>query len=429
MTAFDAYTREAELLLDLYPPRTDRERTQLEALLDGGPNRTLRTTLSVVQMRKRGAFFTGKSLADKLVGGIPSSPILGRVSDPTCGAGDLLLAAAAGLPIRGSLVETLSEWGTRLAGSDTTSEFVRLARARVAVLALQRGVNHDRLGPNELERILPMISEGNALAEKALYENADCILLNPPFGAMVSPPTCSWASGKITAAALFADRAVAMAGTGTHLAMILPDVLRSGSRYRRWREYIERQAKVLKVELHGLFDAATDVDVFLLHLIKTARVQTRGIGRAIALKETRRSETIGDFLHVNVGRVVSYRDRGRGPMRPFIAARALPKWRVWRGVERQKRTDGKGFLPPFVVVRRTSRPGDAHRAVGTIIAGREEVAVENHLIVLSPKDGRLTTCKELLARLKTERTNRWLDKRIRCRHLTVSAVKDLPWWD
>jgi len=35
----------------------------------------------------------------------------------------------------------------------------------------------------------------------------------------------------------------------------------------------------------------------------------------------------------------------------------------------------------------------------------------------------------LLASLTDRRTKAWLDERIRCRHLTVSAVRDLPIWE
>jgi hypothetical protein len=34
-----------------------------------------------------------------------------------------------------------------------------------------------------------------------------------------------------------------------------------------------------------------------------------------------------------------------------------------------------------------------------------------------------------VARLKDPRTTTWLNERIRCRHLTVGAVRDLPWWN
>jgi len=87
---------------------------------------------------------------------------------------------------------------------------------------------------------------------------------------------------------------------------------------------------------------------------------------------------------------------------------------------------GPAFNPPFVVIRRTSRPGDKFRAVGTAILGAKPVAVENHLIACTPKDGSVETCRVLLRQLRKPETNDFLNRTIRCRHLTVSSVKHLP---
>lgn len=67
------------------------------------------------------------------------------------------------------------------------------------------------------------------------------------------------------------------------------------------------------------------------------------------------------------------------------------------------------------------------RASAVLIRSDEPVAVENHLIVLTPRDGTIKTCKTLLEILACETTTEWLDKRIRCRHLTVGVLKELPW--
>jgi hypothetical protein len=304
---------------------------------------------------------------------------------------------------------------------------VRLARTRLALLALQRGAKHEHVAPATLERLFPQILQLDALNQNEDYEVADCILLNPPFGLVLAPVGCKWASGKITEAALFAEKAVERVRPGTHLSMILPDVLRSGSRYRRWRECIQLHTEVLKVEPHGLFDHTADVDVFLLHLVKRQSAFTHLRRCAIMPRSGARSQKVGDLFDIHVGPVVPFRDKGNGPLRPFIVAKTLPKWCVYEAGGEKKRTDGRGFQPPFVVVRRTSRPSDVHRAVATVIAGDEEIAVENHLLVLTPHDGKLETCKELLARLEKRATDRWLDKRIRCRHLTVSAIQEVPW--
>jgi len=83
--------------------------------------------------------------------------------------------------------------------------------------------------------------------------------------------------------------------------------------------------------------------------------------------------------------------------------------------------------PPFVVIRRTSSPSDNPRARATIIRGNQSVAVENHLIALKPKSGYVRDCQKLTKMLAKPATDIFLNQRIRCRHLTVSAVKDIPW--
>jgi hypothetical protein len=94
-----------------------------------------------------------------------------------------------------------------------------------------------------------------------------------------------------------------------------------------------------------------------------------------------------------------------------------------------RRFSTEPFIPPFVVVRRTSRVGQSHRAVGTIVTGSEPVAVENHLLVLIPRHSSLPKCRDLIRVLRSGQTNEWFDRRIRCRHLTAAALRQLPWWE
>ena len=91
-----------------------------------------------------------------------------------------------------------------------------------------------------------------------------------------------------------------------------------------------------------------------------------------------------------------------------------------------RRHEGLVYEPPFVVIRRTSRPGHPYRATATVIAGKRPIAVENHLIVCEPKDGKLGTCRKLMKQLKTPAVNEFLNARIRCRHLTVGSVAAIP---
>jgi hypothetical protein len=91
---------------------------------------------------------------------------------------------------------------------------------------------------------------------------------------------------------------------------------------------------------------------------------------------------LGDRFAVRIGSVVDYRDRHEGGEHPFIHSRDLPRWGTLSRISRTRRFAGRLVEPPFVAVRRTSRPGDAHRAIGTLVLGESPVAVENHVICL-----------------------------------------------
>jgi len=61
------------------------------------------------------------------------------------------------------------------------------------------------------------------------------------------------------------------------------------------------------------------------------------------------------------------------------------------------------------------------------VTSKDSIAIENHLLVAIPRDKKVGTCKKLLDLLKLDATSEWMNKRICCRHLTVSSVGDLPW--
>jgi hypothetical protein len=124
---------------------------------------------------------------------------------------------------------------------------------------------------------------------------------------------------------------------------------------------------------------------------------------------------------------VQYRHQHKGPWLPFVHARQLPLWERITDLPERIRSSERSFRPPFVLVRRTSRPGDRFRAAGTIITGQQNVAVENHLLVALPKDRTLRSCRALVTVLQHPASSDWLNQRICCRHLTVSALRELPW--
>ena len=57
------------------------------------------------------------------------------------------------------------------------------------------------------------------------------------------------------------------------------------------------------------------------------------------------------------------------------------------------------------------------------------VAVENHLFVLKPIDNTVETCIKMMKILKNKKTDNWINSRIRCRHLTIEVIKNIPLWN
>jgi hypothetical protein len=396
---------------------------RLRAALDGAPRRAAHKLVAIETLRASGAFFTGSHLARRLV-----KPFLAGLSprdvvlDPTCGVGDLLVAASEMLPTGRDLRATLAAWGSCLSGLDIHAEFVEVARLRIALAAIARGAR-GQVVPEELAGLLPFIRLGDAMHAEPSYRRASYVLANPPFTRVPAPDLCTWGSGKVNAAALFMEHFLTNTLPATKICAILPDVLRSGSRYERWRSAIAAAAVIDKVRLIGRFDKWADVDVFCIEL---TRERTTG-GRAAWPPLRGGGPTVGALFSVRVGAVVPHRHPEIGKRYAYIHAKSLPMWGEVRRIQESRRFSGPVFQPPFVAVRRTSKAGEGHRAIATIVEGKRKVAVENHLLVLTPRDGTLDSCRQLVAYLNSTRASRWLDKRIRCRHLTVGAVAELPW--
>lgn len=349
------------------------------------------------------------------------------IADPACGAGNLLLAAANRFSIKRSLKATLIDWGQSLAGFDRHVEFIRAAHLRLAILALWRGAEFDLPTRFQLESFFPHIRFGDGIRELATLPTVTHLLINPPFGPVNAPTKCAWAKGRITKAAIFFEQCLKALPPGASVSAILPDVLRSGSRYHRWREAIEARARVESVTPIGNFEIA-DVDVFLLglrtHSEKLRKRSRHGRWWGSAISDS----SVGDHFDVHVGAVVPHRlKKNEGPVYPYLHAKGLPFWGLFSPGNEEVAFAGKAIRPPFVAVRRTSSPSDRSRALGTIIRSRKSVAVENHLLVCIPKSGGLAACKDLLDVLKRPTTNAFLNRRIRCRHLTVGVVKEIPW--
>ena len=411
--SFSSY---ADGLLDLLI--TDRGTpAAVDVALDGGTAAVLRSSVPLESRRANGAFLTGRRLAESLIDEEGQSH--SQIVDPASGAGDLLLAAAKGLPRGPTALATLEGWGKRLIGRDLDDVMIRVARLRLALLAAQLTDAPLSVSEKRIERALPEVrcGDGRALA----YKEPVLMLLNPPFGTVVAKK--SWGFGRLPRAALFAEECFRAAPVGSSIRAILPDVLRSGSNLSRWRASVGELLSTATVERWGQFDRWTDIDVFLLR-------GERGPGGAeIAWWPTSEAEaTVSDSFRVRVGVVVPHRDAKSGPVSPYLCARDLPAKGEFRSGNKTRRHRGTRFEPPFVAIRRTSRPTETgQRLIATLVRGSEPVLVENHLIVCEPRDGTLATCRHLIQTLTSAETTDRINQRIRCRHLTVTAVKEVPY--
>jgi hypothetical protein len=355
-------------------------------ILNGETTLALQRLVPINARKEAGIFFTSTMLSDKVADHL--APMLrtgSKLVDPACGAGNLLLACAKYLPSGCNLQDTLEIWSNHILGYDLHYEFIRAAQTQDV-----------------------------------------CMIVNPPFGYMQAPEDCQWAAGKIQIAGWFLEKLLRTAPEGQHVVAVLPDVLRSGTRYRKWRDMLSRLCVSIDIELAGRFDTNTDVDVFILYAV--AGVDDTGQFQWPVLRPHNREthHIVSDFFDVHVGSVVPHRDSLEGPSYPYIHARIAPAWQTIDHVSEERPYRGTVFPPPFVVVHRTSSPSDKNRCVATIVNEKREVAVENHLLVLLPHDKSLQSCKHLLEVLKSPQSSEWLNERIRCRHLTVEALRELP---
>ena len=428
MLSYDPYVSSVEELAEAaLSCRTNWESSLIpEGLLDGQAGAALRKSIPLRIRREQGAFFSSSDLrATALQYCQDAIDSQASFLDPAVGGGDLLIEVARHLPVQQDLAGTLRHWGQVLHGRDLEPSFVRLAKARLVLLAVARGSVSEIKSTEGLEGVLPEIRVGDGLKLLANGWSGGHIVMNPPFTYRIASEDTGWASGRTSAAAIFLAAAVAGAQPGTRITAILPDVIRAGSRYSRLREFIADRLNVASAKPYGQFDAWTDIDVFIL----------RGVIEQTAVRDATtkwwhptNGEQLGDKFDIHVGPVVPHRDQEPGHLYTYLRARDIPLGGEFHASHAERRGFQKRlFKPPFVVVRRTSRPGDKSRGLGTVIRGTASVLVENHLIVIKPKDDSLDTCRRIVNMLDSTSSRKWLDNRIRCRHLTVTALSEMPW--
>jgi hypothetical protein len=421
------FTSHNQSLVDFFESlieKQDKEVLKRLTSLDSADS-ILRKFISIGEMKKAGSFFTGERLAkatiDKFIVPISNSSV---VLDPTCGSGNLLLECSRRLSIEKSLSKTLMSWGNVLRGYDIHEAFVDATKLRLILEAINRGASKDcsiedaRLYFSKIRSENAMSVDKNDLAE------VTHLVANPPFSSWDSPIFDYWKPGLVNAAGVIFDHYVRNLKDGCEVSTILPDVLRSGSRYAPWRRFISENMEG-KISVEGQFNSKTDVDVFIIY----GAIKKEKEGTPIFWFQTTNSTfLVSDFFDVSVGPLVAYRDPQEGKDAPYVHSKNTPIWETKSIFEERRQFKGRLTQPPFVVVRRTSSPSDKYRTPAAIITGNQAVAVENHLIILSPKSGKIKDCRKLLLSLQSDKTNNFVNDRIRCRHLTVGVVKDIPLW-
>jgi len=429
VTYFSVYSDEVEAVVSNSARNNERNLNKdiIPGILNGETTLALQRLVPINVRKEAGIFFTSTMLSDKIADQLAPMLRTGvKLFDPACGAGNLLLACAKYLPSGCNLRDTLKIWSNHILGYDLHYEFIRAAQLRLTLLAASihpdEGSALAYLQPADIFNGLKV---GDVFAHTPITQDV-CMIVNPPFGYMQAPEDCQWAAGKIQIAGWFLEKLLRTAPEGQHVIAILPDVLRSGTRYRKWRDMLSGLCVSIDIELAGRFDTNTDVDVFILHAV--AGVDDTGQLRwPVPLPHNQKAHHIvSDFFDVHVGSVVPHRDSLEGPSYPYIHARIAPAWQTIDHISEERPCRGTVFSPPFVVVHRTSSPSDKNRCVSTIVNEKREVAVENHLLVLLPHDKSLQSCKQLLEVLKSPQSSEWLNERICCRHLTVAALRELP---
>ncbi|TMU78782.1 SAM-dependent DNA methyltransferase [Pseudomonas fluorescens] len=406
-------------IIDSYDQDLLREMINLDTA-----DSVLRKFLSIDEMRQFGSFFTGQRLTGLAIDGFRHPITLGSVVlDPTCGTGNLLIGCSRKLPVCHFLSDTLVSWGKVLRGFDIHSAFVEATKLRLILEAVNRGVVKDC----SLDQALLCFS-GIKVADALSVEDEELsdvthLLMNPPFSNWDSPASEYWKAGKVNAAGVIFDHYIRRLPSGCLISAILPDVLRAGSRYEGWRRFVSEKISG-DIQIAGRFNEKTDVDVFLV-----AGVLKEATSEAIVWYDYAESALyVADLFDVCIGPLVAYRDPQEGTLSPYIHAKNTPVWGTIREFDEFRRFKGRLIKPPFVVIRRTSSPTDKNRASGAIVLGDTPVAVENHLIVLKPKNSKVSHCKKLINTLKDSKTNAFINGRIRCRHLTVGVVREIPIW-
>lgn len=394
----------------------------LSSLIGDEANLAINALLGRTERRNDGIFFSGAAWASRLIDALPPGPFK-RFVDPSCGVGDLLLEAARRLPLGRDLSSTLATWSQEFHGMDLHAPLAQMAWSRLQALAMHlHHVEGERTNPAYIDHA-DSFCQLNSLEESWGLMPGDCVLMNPPYNPVISPDWSVTSRGRVTAAALFLERAVATSPAGTVIAALVPEVLRSGTRFEKLRRFVEQRSQIHEFSAQGRFSSEADIDISIISL--TVRATPLEIAPAINID--RSTIALADIADVHVGSIVPHRAAPSKKRRPYLDVDGAPVWAEIYPSEHRK-LYGRAFSPPFVVVRRTSGPSDKERARATIVRGSSPVIIENHLLVVIPHKPTLRSCRHIMGVLRDSRTTEWLNEMLRCRHLTVKVMKQLPLW-
>lgn len=401
----------------------DSEKTcHLSALIDlDGIDLIARRLLTADEMKNAGTFFTGQALSTRLISGIKSTiNKKSLILDPTCGTGNLLIEASRQLEIKKSLKETLTKWGKQLAGYDINSSFVDATKLRIILEAISRGAIKD-CSIDEAIPLLDKIQTKDTLKiTKKELKNVTHIIMNPPFANWKLDNQDYFSNGTINAASVILIHYIRGMPEGCYINAILPDVIRSGSRYMKARFFCSENIAA-KCSIWGRFNKKTNVDVFIL---SGKKVRENNVIQWH--KEANKESSLSSRYLIRVGPLVSYRDKEEGPLVPYLHQKNSPQGKVITRISEKRKFKGKLYTPPFVVIKRTSSPKDNPRASSTLILGKKPIAVENHMIIIKPLSECLDECLRIIYILEKKSTTDFLNDRIRLRHLTVKALGEIP---
>lgn len=409
-----------ENLFDLFVSSLKKRRRQRITKKDVFelPYMLLRAHNKKNELRSLGVFFTGRRLGWRLIRRAGTFDITRRVYDPAAGAGDLLLTYADMMPVSSSLDETIKYWSSKIYATDVEISFIKLLKLRLFLLAALKVYGEVRIKDVDwycADHMFEHVCIGDF---RDFNFEVDLVLVNPPFNIVVPDTKYYWASGRVSNAAVFLFE-LQKRYCNAIIAAILPDVMRSGSRYAKLRKELSQFAMDKDLPI-GRFDKFADVDVFFaVNYPSSSNAQIEQ--RVVAAK------CLGDYYTVKVGSVVPHRDVLDGKECYYLTARNVASGKEIRRFKERIFSLRNPVRGPFIVIKRTSSPSDKVRCAASLILSKSLFHIENHLLLLLPNHNvSLQQSRALLRYLNGFEVSRFLNRAIRCRHLTVEVVKKIP---